>query len=153
MIPLEFGAATAITAVLIVGILTLYLLVLKKNGWIGNAASRRTEAVPKEKPASASKKGAARTVGGKTQESEETKNINVGERDENDSAAAERKIVLKQELARKLIQAQKSSKAHDVPRRCNHHFGYLHAIDKEAEIPDECYSCTKLIQCFKEPEN
>lgn len=153
MIPLEFDVATAVTVFLIVGIVTLYLLVLKKNGWIGNAASRRTETVPKEKPASASKEGTARTVGGQTRESEETKNINIGERDEKDPAAAEKKMALKQELARKLIEAQKSSKARDVPRRCNHHFGYLRSIEKDAEIPDECYSCGKLIQCFKEPKN
>ena len=41
MIPFEVDLVTAITIVLIGVILTIYLLILKKNGWIGEASNYR----------------------------------------------------------------------------------------------------------------
>lgn len=41
MIPFEVGLVTAITIVLIVAILAVYLSILKKNGWIGKASNYR----------------------------------------------------------------------------------------------------------------
>lgn len=41
MIPFEVDLVTAITIVLIGAILTVYLLILKKNGWIGEASNYR----------------------------------------------------------------------------------------------------------------
>ncbi len=37
----------------------------------------------------------------------------------------------------------------DRPTGCNHHFGYLGTLPKGTETPDECYSCARLIECFK----
>ncbi|HMK94093.1 MAG TPA: hypothetical protein VK536_01710 [Candidatus Limnocylindrales bacterium] len=41
MIPFEFDLITAITIVLIGAILSVYVLILKKNGWIGDASNYR----------------------------------------------------------------------------------------------------------------
>ena len=34
---------------------------------------------------------------------------------------------------------------------CNHYFGYLKDLPKSTEIPNECYFCTKLIECKRKP--
>ena len=42
-------------------------------------------------------------------------------------------------------------------RGCQHQFGYLRSLAKDAAIPDECLSCDKIIECkhslVKAPEN
>jgi hypothetical protein len=35
---------------------------------------------------------------------------------------------------------------------CTHHFGYLHQRQKSQEIPAECLTCGKVIQCFSSQE-
>jgi DNA-directed RNA polymerase subunit RPC12/RpoP len=35
-----------------------------------------------------------------------------------------------------------------TPKTCEHHMGYLAALAKEDAIPDECLTCTKLMQCM-----
>jgi len=39
------------------------------------------------------------------------------------------------------------------PYGCNHYFGYLWTVPKGTKTPDECYSCARLIECYKEPKN
>ena len=39
------------------------------------------------------------------------------------------------------------------PAECSHHFGYLKSLPREATIPDECLTCSKLLQCFVKKEN
>lgn len=39
------------------------------------------------------------------------------------------------------------------PKECGHHFGYLKGLPREAAIPDECLTCSKLLQCFVTKEN
>jgi len=31
---------------------------------------------------------------------------------------------------------------------CNHHFGYLRTLPKNAPIPDECLGCTNIMECL-----
>lgn len=31
---------------------------------------------------------------------------------------------------------------------CAHHFGYLNTHAKDASLPDECLTCSKLLQCM-----
>jgi hypothetical protein len=35
---------------------------------------------------------------------------------------------------------------------CTHHFGYLNQRQKSQEIPTECLTCEKVIQCFSSQE-
>jgi len=38
-------------------------------------------------------------------------------------------------------------KVFDSPAKCVHYFGFLNAIPKDAQIPDECLVCPKILQC------
>ena len=147
---------TAITVVLIAAILTIYLSVLKKNGWIGNAASYQSEPTSEKNASSVSLDNLPLASGKRGLGLEEIGNATpVGELEENcmDPATEAKKIILKQKLAQKLIEAQKSSAVQNASPRCTHYFGYLYSFQKNTQIPDECYSCPELIQCFKEPKN
>jgi len=31
---------------------------------------------------------------------------------------------------------------------CAHHFGYLRTLPKNTPIPDECFGCTRIMECF-----
>jgi DNA-directed RNA polymerase subunit RPC12/RpoP len=35
----------------------------------------------------------------------------------------------------------------DSPAKCVHYFGFLNSIPKDAQIPDECLVCPKVLQC------
>jgi len=60
----------------------------------------------------------------------------------------------KEKLSSIIANQELSSKQNAVPLEqktstlsCNHHFGYLKNLPKSTEIPNECYFCTKLIEC------
>jgi hypothetical protein len=156
LVPYEFGVATAITAASIGAILVTYVSVLKKNGWIGNATINQIKIVPpkKENPSPQPKENAS-PLNLESLEPEEFKETSEAVPQETiiDSATQDKKIVLKQKLAEKLIEAQKSSAEQNVSPHCTHYFGYMYSFQKNSQIPDECYSCPELIQCFKEPKN
>jgi hypothetical protein len=55
-----------------------------------------------------------------------------------------------QKINKKLTPKQKENDPKkDRPAGCNYHFGYLGTLPKGTKTPDECYSCTRLIECFK----
>lgn len=35
----------------------------------------------------------------------------------------------------------------DIIPTCNHHFGHLRTLPKNASIPDECLSCSRIVEC------
>jgi len=48
-----------------------------------------------------------------------------------------------------VISIEATSKPVDIaPANCKHYFGYLKALDEKTEIPDECATCAKVVQCF-----
>jgi len=40
-----------------------------------------------------------------------------------------------------------------TPMECAYHYGYLKSLPREASIPDECLTCSRLLQCFVKKEN
>lgn len=38
----------------------------------------------------------------------------------------------------------------EKPAGCNNYFGYLGTLPKGGAMPDECYACARLIDCYKE---
>ena len=55
-----------------------------------------------------------------------------------------------QKIDKKPASKQKANKPqNDRPVGCINYFGYLGKLPKGTEAPDECYSCVKLIECFK----
>ena len=166
MILFEFAAVTAATAASIGGIVTVYYKVLKRNERIGHAASRQSQSYPnskqktEQKPTQKLTKVSATAKTKKNQEPKKIKEVSqsvsqIRQKVENDPAEAAhalKKFFLKQKLAKTLIEAQKSSERNEVPQRCTHHFNYLYSLKRNAEIPNECYSCSRLIQCFQKPK-
>ena len=150
MIPFEFEVATSITAISVGGILTIYLSVLKRNGWIGKAASNQSKTELKEKSASDSTKKAVSAPVNKSPEPKEITSPAVKEK--SNGTIDDKKTILKEKLTKQLMESQQHFERQDVPSRCNHYFGYLFSLKKNAAIPDECYSCSKLIQCFQKPK-
>ena len=41
---------------------------------------------------------------------------------------------------------QGNPKTENIPE-CNHQFGYLRTLPKNASIPDECLSCNRIVEC------
>jgi hypothetical protein len=33
---------------------------------------------------------------------------------------------------------------------CSHYFGYLRTLPRNASIPDECFGCNRIVECFKQ---
>ena len=192
MIPNEIDIVTAITIVLIGAIVTVYLSILKKNGWIGktsnyrcpNPQCRKIFQTPvkvkylskkSEKHLACpecgfdlgllnSEKGLEITTESKQELTKESapkpieKQVPVPKDSvkeiiapENPSPTLESKqIASPQKINKKLAPKQKENVPQkDRPAGCNHHFGYLGSLPKGTETPDECYSCTRLIECFK----
>lgn len=67
--------------------------------------------------------------------------------------------VPKEEDAEKLPEAVETQKSTEekrsLPKRpqtssqeCPHHFGYLKKLPKEVSIPDECFRCPRMTNCF-----
>jgi hypothetical protein len=69
---------------------------------------------------------------------------------ETDSAHSRELPTIQERLAR---QPRVAVSAHE----CQHQFGYLRTLAKDATLPDECLSCEKIIECkhslAKAPEN
>ena len=52
-------------------------------------------------------------------------------------------------LVSKTSKAKSSLAEEESPVKCSHHFGYLSSVPKgEASIPDECYSCSRMMRCL-----
>jgi len=50
---------------------------------------------------------------------------------------------------KRLVSVEKSSDPGEVaPPHCQHYFGFLKGVGKEAPLPDECLTCPKIMQCF-----
>jgi len=48
-----------------------------------------------------------------------------------------------------VISIEATSNPVDVaPANCKHYFGYLKFLDENAQIPDECAVCPKVMHCF-----
>jgi hypothetical protein len=51
------------------------------------------------------------------------------------------------------IEQKPPQKTVPINSMCTHHFGYLHERQKSQEIPNECLTCEKVIQCFSSTQN
>lgn len=50
------------------------------------------------------------------------------------------------------VKTQLSSRAQTDSSNCPYGFGYLKNLDKDAPIPDECLSCSRIMECFGSSE-
>lgn len=150
MIAFEIITSTVITFVLVGVILTGYLTVLKKNGWIGRTSFEkdfRTDSFPNQ-PEFKIQNAFGSVIEGKgltpkkKNEKPQTQNTlpPTGKSNEN-----------------KTLQRKKPKKADETQKdklaECRHYFGYLSTLPKMAATPEECYFCAKLLECYKEMRN
>jgi hypothetical protein len=153
LVPLQTEAFTAATIALIAAILSIYVVVLKKNGWIGKAPTSNQPSSELRKMFETEENSPKN----QTPPSIETA-ISAGDdgaKDAEEKADAQetvKKLLVRQKLveAQRLVEAQKSVKAKDSRPRCIHYFGYLNALPRGTEVPGECLLCAKLVECYKE---
>jgi hypothetical protein len=48
--------------------------------------------------------------------------------------------------------ATSENRVEKPPAECMNHLGYLETLPKGADIPDECLTCSRLLQCFVKKE-
>ena len=152
---IQVEIVTAITIILVGAILTVYLSILKKNGWIGSISIGKSfgrglkENAPPSKPESKKQNSTALPIETKTstttiKENKEPKALKT----------ASPTVKPKENKSPEKINRKKADDLkQDRPAGCNHYFGYLWTLPKGTITPDECYCCTRLIDCYKEPKN
>jgi hypothetical protein len=138
--------ATAITIVLIAVILTVYASVLKRNGWIGKPSldtrlEVRTRSSSPELRTQISV-APAKDIKVKTEKQKQEPKISdtntPSSKPKDEFTATQRKNTENPDFSQI-----------NRPEGCNHHFGYLATLPRGTNTPDECYSCTDLINCYK----
>jgi hypothetical protein len=144
--PINTEIPTAITIVLIAIILAVYASVLKKNGWIGKTSNKtgineklfqiQLETKTQKQPFL---KNESKVLAPK-QEIQEPKILKTSLRDEEKKNNSTHRNDYKR--------PEESQK--ERPGKCNYNLGYLWTLPKDKTIPDECYCCSKLIECYKE---
>ena len=148
LIPYQFEIFTAITVVLIGVILTVYVLVLKKNGWIGKTS---VEIGLKD---NALQSQPELNIQESTPEVVETKVDITKQEIKETQAPIEMEVPIVKSQENKKTQRKNNKKAVDPakekPEGCDHYFGYLWTLPRGTDTPDSCYCCIKLIDCYKE---
>jgi hypothetical protein len=158
LIPYQVEIVTAITIILVVGILTVYLSILKKNGWIGSIPIGKgigkglKENAPQSKLESKTQNSTALPIETKAssaaiKESQEPKALKTA------APTVKPKENKSPEKIEKINYKKSDELKQDKPAGCNHYFGYLRTLPKGTNTPDECYCCTRLIDCYKETKN
>ena len=155
LIPYQFEIFTAITIILVGAILTVYLSILKKNGWIGSIpigksfARGSKENDPPSKPESKTQNSTALHIETKAP----TATIKENKEPKALKTAAPTVKSKENKSPEKINRKKADAPKQDRPAGCNHHFSYLWTLPKGTNTPDECYCCTRLIDCYKETKN
>ena len=168
MFPYTFELVTALTITVIGVILVLYFIVLKRKGWLTenpNESNKSHYLCPNQecrkifqKPVAltdlsqtpprpysacphcgfALKKTSPSTVGKKTMLTLKTP------RSPEDPVRAQPTVA--KNIQERPTSSSKSLQAR--PPECSHFFGYLRKIPKNTSMPDECFSCLKMVECI-----
>jgi hypothetical protein len=138
--------ATAITIVSIAVILTAYASVLKRNGWIGKPFLE-TGLEVKTRPSMIELKTQHSDYPAKDAKiisKKQTQEQKISNTDTTDTKPKDKDTTTQRKNTEKTDIQQINR-----PEGCNHYFGYLATLPKGTNTPDECYSCTDLINCYK----
>jgi hypothetical protein len=144
---MPFGSeiATAVTIVLVGVIITGYVSVLKRNGWIGKSYAEKglknnfLQSQPESKTQNPPNSFIETKAAAPKPENKEplTPQTDAPANKPEENKTPQRK------------NSKKDEPQKDKPAGCKNHFGYLWTLPKGITIPDECYCCTKLIECTK----
>jgi hypothetical protein len=191
LIPNQFVIVTATTVILVGVILTVYIYLLKKNGWIGNnvesttsipvfnksvqknvenktfpTAKRNDAATPKPEPSrfiSSNKRPLgevmlqsktefkARYSTPKISEKQVfTINTHSNEHKVEKTVLSEEKVDSQKINPDQIIKQENFNVKKENPEGCKNFLGYLREHPKSNPLPDECFACTNLIGCTTE---
>jgi hypothetical protein len=129
--------------------------VLKRNGWIGSISIGKgfgrgsNENAPQSKPESKTLNSTALPIETKASTATITEN-----KEPKALKTATPTVKPKENKSPEKIDYKKADALkQDRPSGCNHYFSYLRTLSKGTITPDECYCCTRLIDCYKEQKN
>jgi hypothetical protein len=130
------STATMITICLISGIMAVYVSVLRRNGWIGRV---KIEPGPKNI-----------TPIDMLQRKKYEVNMFM---ENNENCKLQIETSESESLKKETEEPPRDQIKKEQPSECKHHFGYIGTQPKGTELPDECYYCTKLIECTNAPHS
>ena len=176
MFPYAFETVTAITLVVIGLILTLYFVVLKRKGWLTENSNESNESFylcPNQECRKIFQKPIVLTDLSQTAprlysacphcgfDLEMASPSAVGKKTKMTSRiprSPEESVVAiktsKPETSIEPMEISEKPKAASPeplqarPPKCSHFFGYLRKIPRSTQMPDECLSCPKMVECF-----
>jgi hypothetical protein len=125
--------------------LAIYTSFLKRNGWLGKTSIETgfKDNILQNQPKIKTQKQPLLKIETKVltpkPEIQEAKNLETDSSDEPNKNKS-----LKENIHKKLNESQ-----NEKPAGCNYYLGYLWTFPKDKSIPDECYCCSKLIECYK----
>jgi hypothetical protein len=167
MTPNTFEIATVLTVVSIGTILLLYFIVLKRKGWLTEDSNGSYYRCPNPECRKIFQKPVALTDLSQTSPQvysacphcgfhlDMTSLSTVGKK-----TRMPFKIPRSPEESTKISEKPKADKDNQKlpaaspktlqarPPKCSHFFGYLRKIPKNTTIPDQCFSCPKMVDCL-----
>jgi len=167
MFPYTFETVTAITMTVIGLILILYFIVLKRKGWLTENSNESFYRCPNQECRKIFQKPIVLTDLSQTSPQVYSACPHCGFHLEMASLSA---VGKKNKLAFKIPRSpeesmeisEKPTADKDVqklptaspkplqgrPPKCSHFLGYLRKIPRDTPIPDECFSCPKMVECL-----
>jgi hypothetical protein len=130
---------TAITIVLVGAILTGYVSVLKRNGWIGRI--RVETGLPKSMLQS--------QPAFKNQYSNPPSNNAESASKNIDTPKTKTPEKISPTVEPRETQKKTQEPSKNQPEGCRQYYSYLSTLPKGKSPPDECFCCTDLINCYK----
>jgi len=167
MFPYTFEIVTALTLTVIGIILVLYFIVLKKKGWLTENSNESFYRCPNQECRKIFQKPIVLTDLSQTSPQVYSACPHCGFHLEMASpSAVEKKTNMTFKIPRSPEESmeisEKPTATEDIqklptaspkplqarPPKCSHFFGYLRKIPKNTTIPDECFSCPKMVECL-----
>jgi len=164
MFPYAFEVVTAITLAVIGIILVLYFMVLKRKGWLTENSHGSYYRCPNpgcrkifDKPVALTdlSQNPARLYSACPHcgfELETVSPVRTSKKLEKAVKAPHAEKPLERVEASKVTKEKQSSPPSKSlqarPPECRHFFGYLKKIPKNTQIPDECFGCSRMVDCL-----
>ena len=164
MFPYTFEIVTALTLTVIGLILVLYFLVLKRKGWLTENSEESHYRCPNQECRKIFQKPIVLTDLSQNSPRVYSACPHCGfDLEMASSSAVGKKTKMTLKIPRSPEESlEKPRAAKDIeklptasskplqarPLKCSHFFGYLRKIPRNTPIPDECFSCPKMVECL-----
>jgi hypothetical protein len=159
MFPYTFEIETALTIIVISVILVLYFIVLKRKGWLREDWKETHYRCPNQECRKIFEKPVKLNDLSQNPPRVYSACPHCGFDLETASPSAvgkKTKMPFKipqspkesTEISEKPTAAKDNKKLQERPPKCSHFLGYLRKIPKNTTIPDQCFSCPKMVECL-----